>query len=323
MTGGNEQDWSNYWQGRASGEALVGVGVENNEKLTTFWQDQFDGLPKDTKILDMACGAGSVLKHAHGLGFSELTGADISSDAIATLKTTLPTVIGVVAPADKTGLEEGAYAYVTSQFGFEYAGGRRQVLAAAREMARLICKGGRFTALCHIQGGGIEQEVSGHLQEIEQIERIGFGQAAGAVFKTAFAAEATPSQTTKEAYDKAAAKLATPRDELVAYISSKGGANDPMNALAAHLYNGTLEMFTKRRAYSLEDITGWLGGMSAQITAYRGRMQSMKAAALSEDLAQDILSEFKSAGFKIEPLDKMYLGTDEKPAAWILKAVNT
>jgi len=315
-----EQDWGNYWQGRASDEALVGVGVENNEKLAAFWRGQFEELPKDTKILDMACGAGSVLKHAHELGFTDLTGADISGDAIATLKNTLPEVRGVVAPADKTEFKDQAYGFVTSQFGFEYAGGRAQVLAAAREMARLICKGGQFTAICHIQGGGIEQEVSGHLREIGTIEKTQFISASKAVFNAAFAAEAAHTPRSKAAYDKAATSLARPRDELVAYITSKGGANDPMSALATHLYNGTLEMFKKRQAYALGDIIGWLDGMAAQITAYKGRMDSMKTAALSEYLAADILGEFTKLGFETRSLEKLYLVNDGKPAAWILSA---
>jgi len=325
MASGNEQDWGNYWQGRASHEALVGVGVENNEKLASFWQEQFAGIPKDTKILDMACGAGSVLKHAHGLGFTALTGADISKDAITTLKTTMPNVQGVVAPADKTGLKDAAYGFVTSQFGFEYAGGRKQLLAAAREMARLTSKNGRFTALCHIKGGGIEQEVSGHLQEIDKIERTNFIAAAKAVFKAAFAAEIMPSQSTKNTYDKAAENLAGPRNQLVSYISAKNSSgsirsNDPMTRLATHLYNGTLEMFQKRRAYNLPDITGWLDGMSAQITAYKGRMQSMKTAALSEEMARAILAEFSVAGFDVQPLETLSLAANGKPAAWILRA---
>lgn len=65
----NEHDWSNYWQGRnatdqASDEALVGVGIENDAKLSEFWQECFSELKPEYEVLDMACGAGSVLKHA-------------------------------------------------------------------------------------------------------------------------------------------------------------------------------------------------------------------------------------------------------------------
>ncbi len=319
MSNNNEQDWSNYWQGRASDEALVGVGVEHSEELATFWQGCFEEQDSGVKILDMACGAGSVLRHADSAGYKNLTGVDISKEAIATLETAIPNAKGVVVPVINTGLSNASYDMVVSQFGFEYAGSAKQVLAAAGEMARLVAGGGQFTALCHIEGGGIELECSGHLAHIEAVENTGFIDAAKAVFTAAFKVDAQPGQDTMAAYQKTVEQLGGPRGALMAWIE-KNRAVSEIAELANHLLTGTADMFGRRKAFALSDITGWLDGMSSEINAYKGRMMSMKQAALSESDAGNILSVFEKNGFEVQSPEKLYMGGEDIPAAWILRA---
>ncbi|MBN4055841.1 class I SAM-dependent methyltransferase [bacterium AH-315-J23] len=323
MTDSNKQDWGNYWQGRtadSSGEALVGVGIEHNEKLATYWTACFDGLNKNSKVLDMACGAGSVLRHAKANGFTDLSGVDISHDAIASMQKEFPNAVGIVASVDATGLTDGRYDLVVSQYGFEYAGSNRQVMAAAHEMTRLVSNEGQFIALCHIKGGGIEQEVSGHLHDIKGLAKFGFITASKAVFLALDAAERTPTLTSKMAYEKATQALADPRDKLTAWIKTGQGSGSEIHRLGQHLYNGTIALFARRKAFSLADIMSWLDGMQNEIDAYKGRMQSMKQSALSEKDACNILSVFKDVGFATDKPEQFYLSGDDKPAAWILRA---
>jgi len=267
----------------------------------------------------MACGAGSVLRHAHHNGFTDLSGVDISEAAIKAMLSEFTSANGIVAPVDATGLAAGGYDMVVSQYGFEYAGSARQVLAAAKEMARLVRAGGQFIALCHIKDGGIEQEVSGHLSDIKAVSKTNFIPAAKAVFVAAERAEKTPTLATKKAYEKAVNALTGPRGKLTAWIAGQDG-NSEIHKLGQHLYSGTVDLFNRRKAYSLADILGWLDGMQSEIDAYKGRMLSMKQAALSEKHARDILNIFKDSGFEIEDPQKFYLESDTSPAAWILKA---
>jgi len=323
MTDKSKQDWGNYWQGRtadSSGEALVGVGIEHNEKLAEFWTECFDGLDKNSKMLDMACGAGSVLRHAKANGFENLSGVDISNDAIAAMQNEFPHAAGVVRSVDATGLAGASYDLVVSQFGFEYAGSNRQVLAAAREMARLVSNNGQFIALCHIKGGGIEQEVNGHLRDIKDMTKLGFIAASKAVFVALDAAEKLPTPSTKIAYEKARQALSDPRDELTKWINKGQGGGSEIHKLGQHLYSGTVDLFTRRKAFSLTDITNWLDGMQSEIDAYKGRMQSMRQSALSEKDARNILSVFKDAGFETDKPEQFFLTGDKKPAAWVLRA---
>ncbi|MCF6274304.1 MAG: class I SAM-dependent methyltransferase [Robiginitomaculum sp.] len=323
MVDKNAQDWGNDWQGRAgdrAGEALVGVGIEHNEKLAEFWAECFAGLDKSSNILDMACGAGSVLRHANANGFTHLSGVDISGDAVAAMQREFPNAKGIVAPVDDTGLADGAYDLVVSQYGFEYAGSNRQVLAAAREMARLVADNGQFIALCHIKGGGIEQEVSGHLRHIKDMTKPGFISAAKAVFIALDAAEKSPTLATKTAYEKATHLLTAPRDKLIAWLGAGQTSGSEIHKLGQHLYSGTIDLFTRRKAYSLADITGWLDCMQNEIDAYRGRMQSMRQSALSEKDSRNILAVFADAQFNIDHPAPFYLAGDNKPAAWVLRA---
>lgn len=323
MSDNNKQDWGNYWQGRSAGgsaEALVGVGIEHNKKLAEFWTSCFEGLKENTRILDMACGAGSVLRHANSNGLGNLSGVDISTDAIASMLREFPNAIGIAAPVEATGLAGSAYDFVVSQFGFEYAGSNRQVLAAAREMARLVAKNGQFIALCHIRGGGIEQEINGHLRDIKNITEFGFISASKAVFSTLDTAEKSTTPTSKAAYEKASQALIGPRDKLTAWINAGQGSGSEIHNFGKHLYSGIVDLFTRRKAYSLTDINNWLDGMQNEIDAYRGRMQSMRQSALCEKDARNILSVFRDAGFETEKPEQFYLVGDEKPAAWILRA---
>ncbi|WP_371397157.1 class I SAM-dependent methyltransferase [Fretibacter rubidus] len=303
-TGSNAQNWGNYWQGRAASEAgaaLVGVGVENDAQIAAFWDDVLNGLPKDAAVLDLACGAGSVLRRAKACGLSNLTGVDISPDAITTLKAAFPEVTGVAAPADATGLSDASFDMVASQFGFEYA----DVSKAATEAARLIKPGGAFVALAHIQTGAIETEVAAQLSDARAITDTAFIPLAKALFKVDMSGGSDAD------FEAALARFSPAQEQLLTIARRTGG-------LAEHLYRGTQTLYQGRIGYNLSDINGWLDGMAAEIAAFTGRMDSMRQAALSESEAQSVLDILTRSDMDVTPLDILTLGTDK--VAWIIRA---
>ncbi len=304
-------NWGNYWQGRAAPDtesgagAELGVGVERDVEIGAFWAERFATLPKSTRLLDMACGAGSVAARATEAGLSDVTGVDISPDAITTLKAACPKAKGVVAPADATGLGAGSFDRVTSQFGFEYAG----ALMAAAEAVRLLAKGGSFLALTHSQDSAIEREVTRLGGDIKAILECGFIERAKQLFVVdkAGASEAE--------FSKAAQAFAGPQARLMTIAKANGG-------LAAHLYQGTQTMFERRGGYELADITGWLDGMQAEISAFIGRMDSMVQAALSEDEANAVLAVLKQGGLTPAPLKPFISQQSGDVLGWIIAADN-
>lgn len=298
------QNWSNYWQGRAgsgAGAALVGVGVENDAQIAAFWDDVLSALPSDARVLDLACGAGSVLRRADARGMTDLTGVDVSSAAITTLKAAFPTVRGITASADQTGLGSGGFDLVASQFGFEYA----DVTSAAAEATRLIDGGGQFCALAHIQGGAIETEVATQLSGARDILDTAFIPLA----KDLFAVDMNGGSDAD--FDVAAARFGPAQSTLMELAKASGG-------LAEHLYTGTQTLYQQRRQYDLSDVTGWLDGMAAEIAAFIGRMTSMQDAALSREAAQGVCDVLQGGGLIVAPLDILRLGRDD--VAWIIRA---
>lgn len=300
------QNWSNYWKGRTaaqSGEVLVGAGIENDVDLQAFWDALLKPLSADITVLDLACGAGSVARRAHGAGIKAVTGVDISEGAIQTLKENCPDIIGVISAANATGLKAGDYDLIVSQFGFEYAGAKQTV----EEISRLLKPGGTFVAISHKTGSAIEMEVSQQRDEAQAIIDTGFVETAKKLFETDKQIEADSEFTA------ALEKFRPAQDKLLEMAKTSGG-------LAAHLYSGTQTLFSKRINYNLEDIFGWLDGMANEIVAYYGRMQSMMDAALSEQDMKDLRIAFESHELVMTEADVLKTGFVEDELGWIIRA---
>ena len=295
--------WSTYWRGRAgqrAGAALIGAGVETDRDLATFWQRELATRPKDGPLLDLACGAGSVLNHAAELGFTHLLAADVSPDAIAEVTRTHPGVTGYVASASAVPLEAGACQTVVSQFGFEYAGATE----TAREIARLLAPGGQFIAIAHRKNSPIATEVKDQKTGCDTLLASGFHEAARTYVRALFAQD-TGAATTAEA------KLA----EIARHVADLAQAG---NGSASHLLQGTNQLLNRRSAYDVSDITGWLDGMEAETRAHRVRMDSMLNAALTEDQAREVVGVI--TGGSPGTVATFTFEGDTEPAAWHLAA---
>lgn len=306
----SEAYWSNYWQGRTgteAGAALTGVGVENHAEISTFWARLFKSQEKTIKVLDLACGAGSVLKVAAENGVEHLTGADISPAAIDVLSEGVPSAKGVVTHLDNLPFDDQAFGLVTSQFGFEYAG----VEKCAAEIGRVLKPGGEFIALAHRAGGAIETEVRAKLQFANRIIDTNFIALAIQVF------EVDMSGGTNAEFEQAATAFAPAQARVMTLAKSHGG-------LAAHLYQGTQQLYEKRQAYAFQDIKGWLDGMRGEIEAFAARMQSMIDAALSETDIESLRAAFKENGVNLDAPEVFEVagptGASKDAIAWHLVA---
>ncbi len=309
MTERAAADWSNYWQGRTageSGEALAGARIERDPALSGFWAGVFAEASPDARIIDLACGAGSALRAAKAAGLSNLTGVDVSEGAILALNTALPGVRGLVASAANTRLEDGGFDIVVSQFGFEYAGAK----PAALEAIRLAAPGARFAAIAHMADSPIALECRSNLERTRAIETTGFVAAARHLFEAIFSGNAARTQQAAQAFRSVEATLARLCQDDAAH----------RNGLAGHLYAGTKQLYQRRSAYILSDITSWLDSMSGEIEAYAGRMTSMLDAALSETAARNLLDVFAAAGWQADAPQPFSLDDDSKPVAWQLHA---
>ena len=325
MTSDHAQDWNNYWQGRsakASGNALLGVGIENNDVLTAFWQDIFRGISKSTKIIDFACGAGSVLAHANEMEFLDLTGIDVSKNAIDVLKAKLPKVSGVVGAVDKTPFDTASFDMVVSQFGFEYAGGAEAIISTAKEMTRILKPSGQIVLVAHIKDGAIASGCQRSLEHISLIQESGFFKSAVDTFTAIYKAQESSDASDKEAVTKAMANLNQTAQPIMSWLKRPGASQNEFARFAAHLLDSTHKLLVTHKKYALVDCVSWLAGMKAEVLAYEGRMSSMTGAAMSEDLVSQIQSIFESQGLKAPLPEKLYFRAGDLPAAWVLKAAS-
>ena len=296
----SENSWSNYWKGREGASAGALTGVESDQELQAFWASALQDGPREQPLLDLACGAGTVLKQAAGLGYQDLTGLDYSADAVAVLKSDMPTVKSVTASASETGLDAGGYATIVSQFGLEYAGAQ----VAFAEAARLCAPGGKIITVMHMAGGAIEAEVKNHAAHCQTILDSAYIPSARAFFEAAYANDT-------EAGDIAAKTMTQARDKLTTIIIPDE------HSLAAHLMAGATELWNKRASYILRDITGWLDGMQTEVEAYHARMTAMLSAALDEETVSACTSLLRNSGFNVETAP---LSLSGQPAAWTLHA---
>lgn len=299
------KDWGNYWQGRAAaqvGAALTGVGIENDADIENIWKEAFRDLPKQTKILDVACGAGSVLRHATHMGFDNLTGVDISSSALEALGQTLPHIKTVKSGVSKMPFTDDEFDIVTSQFGMEYAG----IKDAVGEVLRVVSPQGFFMGICHKQGGAIAKEVLGKRDDAQIILNSEFIVKAKRVFDIDMGGGSDADFT------HAAKEFSQAQKDVLALARDKKG-------LAAHLYSGTQALYQRRKAYALEDIHTWLDGMDHEIRAFWGRMESMLAAALTPADIEVIRDIAQGRNYQLSDVQNLYLGPNKEDAGWILK----
>ena len=317
-------DWSNYWQTRAQdgerqaggGEAFLGEGVETDARLSDYWRPFFQTCPDQASVLDIGCGAGSVLRHAAAASLVNLTGLDFSAAAIAALSENVPQATGITGDVTDPPFGEARFAVITSQFGIEYAG-----LEAFAKIAPFLAPGGQLNMLCHLKGGAIYAEVEGHLQNIQKIHDTDYLGRAQALVRANFArrenktGEASQNaMTLDDTYTKAGQDFVIAKNNLAALIE------DGVTGLSEHLFHGFEQLYARQQAYLLSDITDWLAGIGHELDRYQGRMQGMQAAALTKADIELVKQHLAAAGLDAIDMTEFSLPGDDAPIAWAIRA---
>lgn len=280
-----DRDWSNYWQGRTgtqSGAALV--GVEKHPEIESFWREQVKDVARSSSVLDLCCGAGTVIKILKGMEFSNLTGADISHAAIDIVMGEHGDVRGVVTPADDMPFRDGEFDMVVSQYGFEY-GDYNKVIP---EIARILKPNGLFLSLSHDTTGAIHAEVTGQIAEMTQIRESGFVDAARALFTAAMKGQGKLSNAEISQEFRAAQIRLFP-------IAQR------YRGLSEYLYKNTQSMYQQHRNYAFDDIMNWFDGIENDVERFLGRMTSMHDSAIDPGKMQAMRKTFKSNQINLEP----------------------
>lgn len=295
--------WTDYWSNEgAGGEVFVNREGEKHPALRQFWREALLDLPQGTRILDLACGAGSIYADIADASGYQLVAADLSEQAILRLKERMPSVETMVCSAADVPIDDRTFDIVVSQFGVEYAG-----MSGFQEAARLVATGGNLRLLCHIENGFIDARNQRELAGLALVASTKFIDRAIAVTR------ATASNNEKATRDSVAT-FTEAEPTLAAYV-----AENPYG-FHAHLYQGFRKMFCNRERYDTADIVSWLNAMREEQAKAEARIGDIRAATLSEDDVEQIRSLLEKAGLQNINISPFSLPDHAQPVAWLVKA---
>ena len=322
MPKSDPKNWDNYWQGRSSqrsGNALVEVGIENNHTLNEFWIGFFHAKSKSSKIVDFACGAGSVLKHANSSGFRHLTGVDISPKALDIMQKKIPGAMAICSPVDKTPLEEASFDIAVSQFGIEYAGSKSNLLQAFQEMHRILKPGGEICVISHAENSVIHKGCLASLSNIKTIETSGFIETAKTTLSKLYS---TDDGSNPQDINRQITQLNQSAQPIMEWLKTTNRDKDNFAQFAYNMLEASHKLITRYQSYSPQDALNWLKGIESELAAYKGRMTSMTQASQCEENLSKLIKSLDRSGSKLQfsPLEKFYFPPNNQLAAWIIRA---
>ncbi len=295
--------WSEYWNNEGfSGEVFVNNAGERHPQLASYWKVQLSGIQLASNIIDLACGAGSVLADLGEDHFHSLFGADLSIDALYLLRERLPPAYAANCSVSQLPFPASTFDLVVSQFGLEYAGSEAFI-----EAAKLVCNGGRIAILCHFEGGYIDTMNKSKLAGAEYIVDSDF------IGKSIDLVEASFDHH-KKSLQKAQAVFLPVEQQVSAML------NQYPEGIHKHLYFGFKQLFERRSHYDKEDITSWLDSMRTEVDKNILKLQQMRKAASSEGQIKQICLQFIKLGFKEVGYSPFLILDTDLPVAWSITA---
>ncbi len=304
QAGNQAKNWSSYWQRDGTGgEVFVGSGGEGNAEIAAFWRTLFSEISAEVsagekagaRVVDSACGAGSIFQHAQQHDQFELIGTDVSIDALRLLRQRSSSAAAVLASAGALPFPDNSFDLVVSQFGVEYAG-----TAAFGHALRLLKPGGCLCTLSHIRDGYIDQKNAVLQAGVEKAEELEFLAVARRLTQAAFSGVDV---------EEAVHQFQPVERAMAVFVAENPGG------FHGHLYGGFRQLFERRARYDESDILGWLDGMAAEQALNRLRLHEMRRAALGEAAIEEIRSLAAQCGVSLS-VSQMTLAGQVLPVAW-------
>lgn len=294
-------NWSAYWQhDGAGGEVFVGPEGQINAEIAALWRSVFAGVGAGARVIDIACGAGSIFANLSEPDNYELVAADLSIDALELLRTRARGAYAVVASASALPFRQNSFDLVVSQFGVEYAGPE-----AFEQALRLLKPGGRVVTLSHIQHGFIDRKNAALQAGVRKAEEVGF---------IALAVRLTRAAFSGVGIEDAVRQFQPGEKEMAAFVAEHPGG------LHGHLYSGFRQLFERRARYDEDDILGWLDGMASELDLNRLRLEEMRKAALDDTAIEKGRAAAARCGVSLT-VRQMTLAGHALPVAWHIEGL--
>lgn len=298
-----EDKWSEYWNNEgAKGECFVNEKGEKHPELAKFWHNIFEDVSKESNILDVACGAGSIYKDNPKVKEANLFATDLSGNALSQLQAAIPQSMCFLSSASQSAIAPQTINYLVSQFGIEYAG-----LDAMLAITKCVKPGGKLCFLSHIEDGHIDARNKAELQGVNLCIDTNFVEVAKNATKAAFGSDSAEQQRTLQAFVAIEPLLSQYAEKL------KLGVH-------YHLYWGFRKLFVERHKYHLDDIINWLSGMANELDVASTRLKEMRKAALTKDDVNQYETKLINAEFTNICIKPLVLSGHDLPVAWQISA---
>ena len=279
--------WTHYWStapasSRGCLPDLPGVAANH---LQEIWRHFFASLPPGARLLDLGTGGGAVLFEAKtSRPDLQLTGVDYA--------TVLPELDKTITLYPGTSFEnlpfaDGSLEAVTSQFAIEYG----NILAAAKEVERVLTFSGSYLFICHHADGVIVRDNIARLKALrETISPLG-------LFHTAIQAVQQRKKSTPETWQRLSRIFTTTQRKHPGQTLVQEMASDIARIMAGP--DSLEKLLALRHAVEMEGL----------------RIAALKKAALTENQA-GILAEALSLKQHPAHLEVVQVPRVNAPFAW-------
>ena len=289
--------WTEYWQGGRRGCLTDDAPASAQTHIADLWRNWFQRQSRETRILDLACGAGDVARIALAVGAEArlafaIEGVDLAEldSAIGTQASAHGSAMRLQGGIDISRLPfpDRSFDCAVSQFGIEYA----DVNAACRELARVLKPGGGGLLLLHDRESAISTAAAARLQAFASV----IGE--GGLFDRA-----------KQTYEAVAARAAEPvvASRLAKFRQNLRAAAEAHAARWAWESNvreilGFFDGLARNvRFYDPFDALRRLEDAHAKIAAWKARQEWQLPAALDKSGVAALAELFSRSG--LEPIE--------------------
>ena len=317
MKTSTEKSWEHYWNAGGEGAAYACGGRSHpclDEAWLPFFKRARATLEGPLKSLDLAAGSGVLLGYmlqAGAEGNVEIHCLDTSPAAIASIRRRFPAALGHVADASQTGLEDGVFDIVTSQFGIEYAGSE-----AFQEAMRLVKQGGYIGLVIHCKDGQIARDGQRSGDAITGVLQARLMEHAIEFFACAFAYQAGGGGLSELQRLAAALQLSMNVSQEVVRQYGPAIANHTI----ARLLDDIGAMGEDLRGYGCGETMQWLRAMEEELRSFQGRMAALCAAAIGLEAFTQLQAALREGGFELLQAGPIGASAGSLPLAWCVQA---
>jgi len=297
-----EASWSEYWANEGtSGEVFVDKKGNKHPYLSEFWSKYLSQSKDNAKVIDLACGGGSIFADniKHDTQF-QLYAVDISAQALSQLNSRMPEVTTIESSVSNIPLESGSFDLVVSQFGIEYAGE-----SAFVEAVRLMAEESQLVVLCHVEDGFIDSKNQTELQGVELLKSTNFINKAIAVTTACY-------NNDEVVFQQKYKEFIAIEPEIAIWVKKY------KQGLVSHCYFGFRKMYERKNNYHLSDIIDWLEAMKSEQKMTLVRVTEMRQAAQSERQVESICDVLSQSGLSDVRCVPFMLPEQVLPLAWCI-----